>query len=183
MIESAPNQYAPPVATVQDVAPPAPAAELRYFSAEGRIGRLRYLAYSIGASLLHGAIVGLLTAILGSTIGTIVSLASVLVLMWFTILCGIKRCHDLDLSGWWSVTVIIPIISLIWIFVPGSKGANRFGPPPPPNTLGVRLLAFILPAVFIIGVVAAVALPAYSAYVAKARAAQAASQGSPSSQP
>ncbi len=183
MIDHASNQYAPPVANVQDVAPTAAPGELRYFSAKGRIGRLRYLAYTIGASLIHSVVSGALTAALGAaagqTAGTVVMVTSFVVLMWFTVLCGIKRCHDLDMSGWWSLTLIVPLITLMWIFVPGSKGANRFGPPPPPNTTGVRILAFLLPVVCIIGIVAAITIPAYNSYVVKARAAQAANQASP----
>ena len=54
------NQYAAPTAEVADVAPPTAAAELRLFSAQGRIGRLRYLAYSTGASVLYNIALGLL---------------------------------------------------------------------------------------------------------------------------
>jgi hypothetical protein len=58
--------------------------------------------------------------------------------------------------------------------VPGSRGENRFGPPPPPNTWGVRVLGVILPVIALVGILAAIAIPSYKNYTDRARAAQAA---------
>ena len=177
MTEQTLNQYAAPRAHVADVASSEGPGELKLFSSEGRIGRLRYLAYSMGASLVHTAVALGLTFALGTSTGAmLVSFALIGVVLWFSVITGIKRCHDMDISGWWTVTIIIPLIALLWIFIPGTKGANRFGAPPPPNTWGVRILALLLPFFFVLGIVAAVALPAYKGYTDKARAAKAAQQ-------
>lgn len=167
------NQYAPPTATVSDVAPETTGtSELNYWSAKGRIGRLRYIAYSTGASILHGTVTALATGVFGGNqtllIGSLVALY--LALMVFIVLCAIKRCHDLNISGWWCLTVVVPIITLLFVFAPGTKGGNRFGPPPPPNTTGVKVLGYLVPVIFAIGIIAAIALPSYIAYQAKARA-------------
>ena len=184
MTEQTLNQYAAPRAHVADVAASEGPGELNLFSSKGRIGRLRYLAYATGASLIHGAVSLGLTFALGNSTGFVVfGLAAFAVALWFTVITGIKRCHDMDMSGWWTVTVFIPLIALIWIFVPGSKGANRFGPPPPANNWGVRILGILLPLFFFVGIIAAIALPAYKGYVNKARAAQAAQQVQPAQQP
>lgn len=173
MIEPTLNQYAPPVAEVADVASSAGTAELKLFSAQGRVGRLRYLAYSTGASLVYSLLIGLLGATLaGTSTATTITLLAYVPLLWFTVITGIKRCHDIGISGWWSLTLIIPLIALVWIFVPGNKGVNRFGPPPPANTWGVRLLGLLLPLIAFVGILAAVAIPSYQGYVSKARAAQ-----------
>lgn len=175
MIEPTLNQYAPPVANVADVSITTEVAELKLFSAKGRIGRLRYLAYGSGAGIVYNLVVLALTVGLARTnVLAVALIAPLLALLWFTVITGIKRCHDIDISGWWSVTLIVPVIVLAWMFMPGSRGANRFGPPPPPNTLGVRLLGLIMPVIFIVGILAAVAIPAYKTYTDKARAAQAA---------
>ena len=80
----------------------------------------------------------------------------------------------MDLSGWWSIAAFIPLVGLLWVFKGGTRGANRWGPPPPPNALAVRIIGLLLPAVFVVGIVAAIALPAYQAYShARRRAARA----------
>lgn len=40
---------------------------------------------------------------------------------------GIRRMHDLDKSGWFS---LIPIYNLVLASTDGTKGPNRFGPDP-----------------------------------------------------
>jgi uncharacterized membrane protein YhaH (DUF805 family) len=170
MTEPSFNQYAAPAAEVADVNSSyvhsyTEVGEVNLFSATGRIGRLRFLAYITGSAMLCNAV--------GNALGSLAILVYIPYL-WFGVLTGIKRCHDVDMSGWWSFLTIIPLLGLLWALVPGNKGVNRFGPPPPPNTTGVRLLGVILPALFVIGIVAAVAIPQYKHYVDKAKAAQAA---------
>ncbi|MBL8276508.1 MAG: DUF805 domain-containing protein [Pelomonas sp.] len=173
MTQSNLNQYAPPTAHVADIAGSSGYAELNFFSAKGRIGRLRYLAYAAGASVLFNvATTAIGVAMPGSIAFTVVSLVGLVALVWFSVLCAIKRCHDMNISGWWTLTSFIPIIALAWVFWPGAKGDNRFGPPPPPNTLGVRILGLLLPVVFFVGILAAVAIPQYKQYTDRARAAQ-----------
>ncbi len=63
---------------------------------------------------------------------------------------------------------LIPPLGLVWVFKSGSRGTNNYGAPPPPNTTGVKILGFLLPAVFIIGMLAAIAIPAYVDYQKRA---------------
>ena len=166
------NQYAPPTAHVADITAPTEVADLNYFSAQGRIGRLRYLAYATGASVLFNvSLTGIGIAMPNSVLLTIATLVGVVALIWFSVLCAIKRCHDINISGWWTLTSVIPFIALAWVFWPGDKGPNRYGPPPPPNTLGVRILGLVLPVVCLVGILAAIAIPQYKQYTDRARAA------------
>jgi len=184
MTEQTLNQYAAPRAHVADIDGAEGPGELKLFSAKGRVGRLRYLAYTTGASLLYyAASLVMLFAMNASTVFGAIGIVALLAALWFNIITGIKRCHDMDMSGWWSVTIFIPLIALVWLFVPGTKGSNRFGPPPPANTWGVRILGLALPLIAFIGIFAAIALPAYKDYTDRARAKAAQQQVQPAQQP
>lgn len=40
---------------------------------------------------------------------------------------AVRRMHDQDRSGWW---ILVPIVNLIFMFIDGTPGPNRFGPDP-----------------------------------------------------
>ena len=46
----------------------------------------------------------------------------------------VRRLHDTDRSGWWVLISAIPLIGafvlLFWLARSGTRGPNRFGPPP-----------------------------------------------------
>jgi uncharacterized membrane protein YhaH (DUF805 family)/type II secretory pathway pseudopilin PulG len=114
---------------------------------------------------------------------------------------GVRRLHDLGWSGWWMIitpgsalcTIVnyfgvfpaslawLPLLIslgslvfyLILLFMPGSQGDNRFGPPPPPNSTWVIVGAWsflIVP--FFGGILAAIAIPAYRDYIARSQTAE-----------
>jgi len=162
------NPYAAPKAAVSDVEDAQEYQEVRHWSAQGRIGRLRYLAYMTGAYLLAIALVGGTVALLGETPGGIATIVAYLAALVYVILVSIQRSHDMNWSGWTVLLQIIPLVGLIWIFKPGTQGTNDYGAPPPPNTTGVKILGLLLPILFIIGMVAAIAIPAYVQYQQRA---------------
>ncbi|MFP6396434.1 hypothetical protein VST24_27535, partial [Pseudomonas aeruginosa] len=47
-------------------------------------------------------------------------------------------------------------------------GANRYGPPPPANSTGVKVLASLIILLPIVGIIAAIALPSYQGYLERA---------------
>ncbi len=55
-----------------------------------------------------------------------------LFLIWPLLAVHAKRWHDLDKSGWWTLTFFIPILNIWHAFVnwfsKGTEGRNRFGP-------------------------------------------------------
>jgi uncharacterized membrane protein YhaH (DUF805 family) len=155
--------------------------KIKIFSAKGRIGRLRYIAYTIGITLvcylLMGALLGLFGAILSSDMFGMVILPITAIwigaMIIINLLLTIQRCHDFNMSGWLSLALIIPLVPLIFWFIPGTAGANKYGPPPPPNRNGVLIIALIFVMVVVLGIIAAIAIPAYQDYVARATAAAA----------
>ena len=171
MAQTAANPYRRPGAPVDD-ADAEEFSEVRMFSAAGRIGRVRYIGYSVGMTLVFYAVIamgGALTAATGMTgLGMALIIAAVIGMLVVGVLLTIQRCHDFNMSGWLSLLILIPLANLIFLVIPGTDGPNRFGGPTPPNTAGVLILAWLLPAVAVIGIVAAIALPAYQDYQKRA---------------
>lgn len=85
----------------------------------------------------------------------------------------IQRAHDFNTTGWLSILVLIPLVNLIFWFIPGTGGENRFGLPTPPNRTSTVVVALIIPIVAAVGILAAIAIPAYQQYVQRAKATQA----------
>ncbi|MCP4469869.1 MAG: DUF805 domain-containing protein [Gammaproteobacteria bacterium] len=147
------------------------------FSFKGRIGRLRYLAYGVGTSfLLMLVMIPLLgaSAFMGGEVGTsVVGMIGIAVFYIATIVVSVmfgkRRLNDLNRSGWWFLLFIVPIANLLLamylLFFPGTEGGNDFGPAPQANSTGVLILGWMLPALFILGIVAAIAIPQFAGVV------------------
>lgn len=160
--------YATPKAAVAENLPEF--GELKAFTTDGRIGRLRYLAWSMVLMLaclpLFGIAAGFfaVSEILGGLLIAVVGIAVAVVGIMF----GVQRLHDIGWSGWLLLVTLVPVVggvfSLLMFIIPGSTAANRFGPPPPPNSTAVKVLAALWLAAIVLGIVAAIALPAYMGY-------------------
>ncbi len=74
--------------------------------------------------------------------------------------------------GWFLLLHLVPLIgslfALLLLIIPGTQGANRFGPPPPPNSTAVKILAWLTLLIPIIAIAAAIAIPQYQGYVERA---------------
>ncbi|VXB52904.1 conserved membrane hypothetical protein [Pseudomonas sp. 8AS] len=170
------SPYSTPKAQVAEPQPEF--GELRVFSVTGRIGRVRYLGWSMAMAFAAMG-VGLLAA-LGSAISPAIGIILVIALAIGAIVVGVQigvqRLHDIGWSGWLLLLNLVPVVggvfSLIMLLVPGTTAANRYGPPPPPNSTGVKLLAWSWLAVFVLGILAAIAVPSYQGYLERAQEAQ-----------
>lgn len=51
-----------------------------------------------------------------------------------SICAGGRRLHDRDMSAWWMLLLLVPLIGVLVLLVmfalPGTRGPNRFGPDP-----------------------------------------------------
>ena len=171
----------------------APSAELsanvdesyqpKFLAASGRIGRMRYVVYAFGLTMLSylaiAVVGGILAAIMGGFDSASANSGATMFLgiLVMTVIYAIRRLNDINASGWFVLLFLVPIVNLIMglllIFMPGTKGANKFGPKPVANSGGV-IAAFVVVAVLFvgyIGVLMAVAVPAYNQYVERAQAA------------
>jgi uncharacterized membrane protein YhaH (DUF805 family) len=124
----------------------------------GRIGRLRYIAFTLVlavALLLTVLVGGLIKHHVGSTAGLLVGGALYVATVFLSANLAAKRLHDLGLPGWhylwvfalgffaegWLKNERLQIVALaayalvlaFSIFLsawPGNKGSNRYGEPP-----------------------------------------------------
>ena len=131
------NPYQAPGAAVVDAG--SEVQPVKVFSAAGRIGRARYIAYGLGFYVLFGLVNIAGIAILGQTGGSVVMIAGGIALMVIGFMLTIQRCHDFNVTGWLSLLMLVPLANLIFFFIPGTDGPNRFGGPTPPNSVGVLI--------------------------------------------
>lgn len=180
---SAANPYMTPEAVV------GMTSDERYqpkvFSVSGRIGRLRYLAYTTGVNLVVMSIMVGLGAAVGAAAGAEpqgaptglafggISVLLYLALVVFAVIFGKRRINDLNKSAWLLLLFLVPVVNLFLaiylVFFKGTEGENDYGPAPVPNTLGVTILGLVMPLVFLVATVSAIVIPAYQAYQEAAR--------------
>ena len=152
--------------------------KVNFWSVRERIGRIRYAAYSFGVDLICALVYAVLFAAAGSAGPeapvTLLALPVALFTVVMQFIFAIRRLHDMKSTGWLSLLLLVPLLNfvfaLVLLFAPGSDGDNRFGPKPPPNHLGLYLLAFSAPAVFFFGIVLSVAIPSFMSMSSKAAA-------------
>lgn len=159
------SAYLPPGATLEEQIPQY--GTLHVFSTQGRIGRLRYLAWStvlLLSALPLMAIAGLLIDT-SKLVGFTLLLVAVLGLVIVSIQITVQRLHDLGWSGWLYLLNFVPFIGSLFPFVlmllPGNVDSNRYGLPQPPNSRAVKILAGASLIIPVIGVLLAVLIPTY----------------------
>ena len=129
----------------------------------GRIGRLRYMAYTWPIMALSA--VGMAAAVLGPAHKTAPNVPLIIVvgILWFWLWLRLMalRLHDVNRSGkWLAALLLLPAVlaavgggqqmiglggGLFWIvalllnIVPGTDGDNDYGPQPGPNTFLVKV--------------------------------------------
>ena len=159
------SPYAPPRATVGENLPQF--GTLKPFGVEGRIGRLRYLAWTMVLTLVMlgiGSVVAIFAIALissDSTAGLIVGGLLVfflcIAIAVVSIQISVQRLHDIGWSGWLWLLNLVPFVGSFFPFVimcvPGTNIANRYGPPPPPNTTAVKVLSSLWVVVIALGFV------------------------------
>lgn len=152
---AATSPYAPPRSAVTQTWPEV--GELNVFTVQGRIGRLRYLAWSMVlmfVALIMFAVCMTLMSMSLITGGLFGAVATVVFLV-VSIQIGAQRLHDAGWSAWLLLLNLVPFVGSVFPFlmmaVPGNTGPNQYGAPQPPNSKGVKILAALwVPAMIII---------------------------------
>lgn len=151
-----------------------------FYALNGRIGRLRYIAYGLLLTLGLYLTVALLLFIVASILiltvdesstwaAGVPTLFSNIILLTLTLgpmlaymLLARRRLHDINRSGWIALLFILPLINaLFWlylVFVPGDLGRNRYGLPAAPPSLLIKSLACLAILLILFGFVGSIRL-------------------------
>ena len=141
----------------------------------GRLGRARYVAYGTGLTLLMAAAfiaIEVLLIVSGTTganklLLTLVPMMLTLLMFISFFIVARRRLNDMNRTGWLSLLIFVPFVNLglgLWLlFAPGSEGANNYGPPPCPNSLGV-MVACVVAGIFAVTSTVTVGIGAYATY-------------------
>ena len=122
------SPYQPPHSAITPIAPPQ-FGELNVFSTRGRLGRVRYIGYSVGLVLLvylsivnlGGAVLAMVRPHGGSEafqwlgVGVLILLG--LKALAVSLLLAIQRLHDFNASGWWALLMAVPVASFVLYLV------------------------------------------------------------------
>lgn len=179
------NPYAAPRALVAETEDATERAPVTLLGLSGRMGRMYYLAYALGIPMLLLMAVGLLAAMLSiagagaGVLGAVLVVVAYVLLLVLQVSAGVRRLHDVGVSGWVYLLVFIPFVNLIlalyMLVKRGDATANAYGAPPVPASRAVKWGAAAAPiGLVLVGILAAIAIPAYHDYQTRLRAAQAA---------
>jgi len=166
------SPYAPPQAALE--MPLESHGELRVFSVQGRIGRLRYLAWSLVVMVAVAGLFGIaaIVAAISKPVGLLLMALLAIAALVINVQIGVQRLHDIGVSGWLLLLNLVPVIGvfvpLLMIVIPGKRGPNRYGPPQPANSLAVKVLAALWLLLVIGGVLVAITVPAATQYLHRA---------------
>ncbi|TJZ79103.1 DUF805 domain-containing protein [Chitiniphilus eburneus] len=127
----------------------------------GRLGRMRYLAYSLGLilALIPGVLVFSIALVFLQGFWVVFAMAWA----WMYIRLIVFRLHDINLSGWWVAagvglpslvslidlrfgalaSALVTVASLGLSFLPGNDGENQFGAPAAPPTMLINIVAIV----------------------------------------
>jgi uncharacterized membrane protein YhaH (DUF805 family) len=99
-----------------------------YFSWHGRICRKTYWIFSIPF-----VVIWLLSEWVAVSYDDNISFMIILAILYPAMMINIKRAHDRNRSGWFSLVLFIPIISfwplIEFGFLCGNEGHNKYGAP------------------------------------------------------
>ena len=115
-------------------------AAVNIYNSVGRINRMQYLKYKIAlfafglililTALLIGNIFNLIAPIVGFIATGFLMIVVAVPIFLVDILLGVRRLHDMNLTGWFMVLMFIPYVNLLFtafLFCwKGTEGKNEY---------------------------------------------------------
>ena len=118
-----------------------------YFSFSGRLNRKPYICRSIAVTFISIALAFLLFFVFAGFplarqykypeyvwLHVTLFILIFLLTVWSGFSLGVRRCHDVEKSGWWLLLGLVPYINVAWglylIFKRGTIGQNKYGDDP-----------------------------------------------------
>ncbi len=111
-----------------------------YANFSGRARRREYWMFVLAnwvLSLVLGFVLGIIGSVTGVQEVVYLSYIVSLALLIPSLAVGVRRLHDVGKSGWWYLTLFIPLVNfvmaivfLIWACTDGNPGVNKYGPNP-----------------------------------------------------
>jgi uncharacterized membrane protein YhaH (DUF805 family) len=112
-------------------------------SFEGRMGRLR--ANTCGTWLLNGLVAVALLGVVAGKFWLLLFLPAAVAVIFWSVRLSVLRLHDLNLSGWFTLISLIPvlgtILGLVLMVWPGSTEDNQFGEVPQAGSVAGLIVA------------------------------------------
>ena len=113
----------------------------KFLSAKGRMNRSKYLIATLilqtiifVSMFLFGMALMYLGSFGKSSILYFTLSIFCLLVIYAAFVISIKRFHDLNLSAWWILAFMIPLVNVVLVvilfFKKGTAGENKFGPDP-----------------------------------------------------
>ncbi len=99
--------------------------EEKFLSYEGRMTRSIYFLSNFLLVIISSIIFNIFIYVL-----PIISLSWLCIDFMICSCFVVKRCHDMDLSGWYGLFALIPIAHLYFILKDGTRGPNKYGEDP-----------------------------------------------------
>ena len=165
------NPYATPKTISHDIES-GEYGELKYLTTNGRIGRMRLLAWNFGISLILFTAAAAIILLMGTLsnfnpdaglkLAAKIGFSIYIYMILMNIIFVTKRLHDVNRSGWLLLLILVPLVNIFLgiylLCAAGSPSSNNYGAPPPPNTTGIKVLFWTFIAIIILIIFAVITL-------------------------
>lgn len=160
------SPYAPPTANIDNYDEFEECNTEPFYSKTGRIGRLRFLAYSTMLGLCAVVLGGIGTVLLSlesdivNVIAGLFFVTAFVAMIYVQFAPAMRRFNDLGKSGWYALLLLIPYIALlVWLYLmfkSGDEGVNGYGAPAEPPTTAITVIALVVPVLAVVGIIMAI---------------------------